>query len=422
MKVLATTGMGRWPFDRLVRALEPVARDHDLVAQIGNGHLRPSYPFVRHMRPSELRRHIAEADVVVTHAGNTVRLVQRMGKVPIVVAREAARGEMGNDHQVRFVETESKLSPMVVLSGDLHGLPEAVERHPEISVDVAARPVPPVATDTQVVEALEAVLDDRAGINPLWDDPTRRLSWAYSQLAHLSGAHLDLGCGHGELIDALVRHAGRDAVGVDAESGKLERATGVVGTGDGWVPDTVRGRVVHLGSRSPLPFADATFASVSMLDVLEHVWSEEAVLAEARRVLEPGGTIVVTVPRRHAFTFLDPGNARFRFPTLHRRLYSLRHGADRYEQRFVAVGDGMRGDTAVERTEHHNYRNDELVDTLDRAGFDVVGVDAANLFWRFADIPRSVLPDRFQHITHPMLRADARAFHSANLFVTARRR
>ena len=35
------------------------------------------------------------------------RLVQRAGKVPIAVARRAARGEMGNDHQVAFLRREA---------------------------------------------------------------------------------------------------------------------------------------------------------------------------------------------------------------------------------------------------------------------------------------------------------------------------
>lgn len=410
-RVVATTGMGRWPFDRLVRALEPVAAHHDVFAQIGAGDHRPSYPHARYLAPSELHRHLAEADVVITHAGNTVRLVQRLGKVPIVVAREAARGEMGNDHQVRFVEHEAGRSPMVVVSGSLGSLLEAVEHHPTTSARVRARSLAaPVGRDA-VATALAPVLADRPGRNPLWDDPTRRRSWAYAQLADLDGPHLDLGCGQGELIDALVRWAGRDAVGVDAEPGKvIRRRSGAAG------------RVVHLGSRSPLPFADGTFSSVSMLDVLEHVWDEQAVLAEAHRVLQPGGTLLVTVPRHHVFTCLDPGNARFRFPGLHRRLYSLRHGRERYVERFVDVADGMRGDTAVERTEHHNYRDEELAELVEGAGFDLTAVDAANLWWRFADIPRSLLPDRWEHLTHPALRADARTFHHANRFVVARRR
>lgn len=411
--VVVTTGMGRWPFDRLVEALEPVAAHHDVWAQIGPGTIRPSYQHVRHAPYGELMERIESADVVITHAGNTVRVVQRMGKVPIVVPREAARGEMGNDHQVRFVDHESEQTPMIILRGELDDLADVIDHYDEYAAAVADRPVPLVASTGSVGDSLRPILSDRRGLNPTWDDPTRRFSWAYAQLAHLDGHHLDVGCGRGEFVEALVTHAGRRAFGVDAEWAKLADSTRNPGA---------VGRVVQLASRSPLPFADSTFSSVSLLDVLEHVWSEKEVLSEIHRVLKPDGVLVVTVPRLHVFSFLDPGNARFRFPGLHRRLYSLRHGSDRYHERFDQTTDGMRGDTALERTDHHNYRNDELIDTLAAAGFQTTAVDAANLFWRFADIPRSVLPDRWQHLTFPMLRADSRLFHRANLFVTARRR
>lgn len=411
VRVFATVGMGRWPFDRLINALEIVAQKHEVFAQIGTGSLVPTFPHQRFMAPSDLDRHIAEADVVVSHGGNQVRCIQRLGKVPIVVAREAQRGEMANDHQVRFVKHEARRSPMVAMFGSLADLGDAVDRHGSIDVALRSRPIPAATPRQQVADVLRDVAVDRHGPNPLGEDPIRRRSWAYAQVAHLEGPHLDVGCGQGELVAALTHDTDRAAVGVDAEADKLRRS----------LDARASGKVVQVGSRSPLPFADASCGSASLLDVLEHVWDEDAVLAEVRRVLRPGGTLVVTVPRRHVFTFLDPGNARFRFPHLHRRLYSARHGADRYATRFHDDRDGMHGDTAIERHEHHNYAAAELAETLRRGGFEPTAVDAANLLWRFADIPRSFLPDRWQHLTDGTLRRDGRTFHQANLFMAARR-
>ena len=45
-----------------------------------------------------------------------------------------------------------------------------------------------------------------------------------------------------------------------------------------------------------LPFADATFDVVSAFDVVEHAHPEEVVLAELRRVLAPGGRLLMSVP------------------------------------------------------------------------------------------------------------------------------
>jgi SAM-dependent methyltransferase len=46
-----------------------------------------------------------------------------------------------------------------------------------------------------------------------------------------------------------------------------------------------------------LPFADATFDHVIASEVLEHIPLDEAAMAEIARVVKPGGTVAVTVPR-----------------------------------------------------------------------------------------------------------------------------
>src|SRR5581483_3245937 len=46
-----------------------------------------------------------------------------------------------------------------------------------------------------------------------------------------------------------------------------------------------------------LPFPDAAFDRVIVSEVLEHIAEDITVLREVRRVLRPGGTIAVTVPR-----------------------------------------------------------------------------------------------------------------------------
>ncbi len=82
----------------------------------------------------------------------------------------------------------------------------------------------------------------------------------------------------------------------------------------------------------------------------------------------------------------------------------------------------MRGDLDAGRAEHTNYRFEDLAALLDEAGFDVVLRDGANLFWRFFDIPRLLVPSRWRRLLDRPLRADGRWFHQANLFVVAERR
>ena len=50
-------------------------------------------------------------------------------------------------------------------------------------------------------------------------------------------------------------------------------------------------------TRSALPFADGAFDRVIAAEVLEHVPDDAAAMAELARVLRPGGTLAVTVPR-----------------------------------------------------------------------------------------------------------------------------
>jgi SAM-dependent methyltransferase len=56
------------------------------------------------------------------------------------------------------------------------------------------------------------------------------------------------------------------------------------------------GNPVTVGSVTCLPFRDGTFDGVLALDVYEHVEDDVRALAETRRVLRRGGTLVLTVP------------------------------------------------------------------------------------------------------------------------------
>jgi glycosyltransferase involved in cell wall biosynthesis/SAM-dependent methyltransferase len=51
-------------------------------------------------------------------------------------------------------------------------------------------------------------------------------------------------------------------------------------------------------NQTPLPLADGRFDVVVCLEVLEHVREQRALLAELRRVLKPGGRLIVSVPDR----------------------------------------------------------------------------------------------------------------------------
>jgi SAM-dependent methyltransferase len=65
---------------------------------------------------------------------------------------------------------------------------------------------------------------------------------------------------------------------------------------------------LYLGDACRLPYGDASFDKMLLSEVLEHLSDDLGALQEARRVLRPGGTLVVTVPYRcYPFTY-DPIN------------------------------------------------------------------------------------------------------------------
>lgn len=407
--------MGPWPFDRLIAAVGAICADNDVFVQTGTSTLTPPCPHAPFLGYEQTQRRIAEADVVITHAGNTVRLVQRLGKIPIAVAREAARNEMRNDHQVAYLRTEVAAGRVVALDGDLSGLADAVARHREVERSmIATMGVAGTALEavdgTRVADLLDDVLARTAAPpNPFEHHPTARYRWAFSQVQGRTGRHLDLGVGDGTFAARLHHDTALDVVGAEVHAGYVAQVHA----------RHPRLPLVRVGEA--LPFADASFDSATMLDVLEHTRSERQTLAEVHRVLRPGGLLVLTVPASHVFSFLDPDNAKFRMPRLHRAVYSLRFGEGTYRRRFEDSSDGLRGDMAWERPWHTNYETVDLLRLLERAGFVPQSKDGANLFWRFFHVPALLAPQPLQRVFDAPLRVDGRVFHRANLFLTAMR-
>ena len=405
LKVFVTVGMGPWPFDRLIAACSALCADHEVFIQTGTSTLVPPCPHEPFIGYDETMRRLAEADVVITHAGNTVRLVERMGKVPIAVAREAARGEMRNDHQVEYLRAEEPRGRVIALWGSLSALARTVADHPAVEEKLLAAMKPLASVDEAAMESvMDGVARSVASGNPFVKHPTARYGWAFEQLRSRTGRHLDLGIGDGTFLSALRDRTALRVVGADPHPGYLTALPGAQ-------------PLVRLGEN--LPFADVSFDSVSMLDVLEHTRDEGSTLAEVHRVLRPGGLLVLTVPARHVFSFLDPDNAKLRLPRLHRAVYAARFGRDVYRQRFEDSSDGLRGDMAWDRSEHTNYRPEDLLGMLTQAGFRPRSRDGANLFWRFLQVPALLAPARARALFDAPLRIDGSLFKSANLFLTA---
>ena len=93
---------------------------------------------------------------------------------------------------------------------------------------------------------------------------------------------LDLGCRSGALTQHFLD--GNTVVGLDVDAAALEKAAAL-----GIEP-------VQANVEEPLPFEDASFDAVVAGELFEHLLFPDALVAEIRRVLRPGGVLVGSVP------------------------------------------------------------------------------------------------------------------------------
>ncbi len=139
-------------------------------------------------------------------------------------------------------------------------------------------------------ERLDAVVRQYARLAPRYDARwshyvSASVEATLERLPGLGGPLLDVGCGTGRLLaDLRAREPATDAAGVDASLAMLAVARTRLAEA---------ARLVAAPAER-LPFAAATFARVVSTSVLHHLADPAAALGEIRRVLRPGGLLLVT--------------------------------------------------------------------------------------------------------------------------------
>ena len=125
---------------------------------------------------------------------------------------------------------------------------------------------------------------------------------------------LDLGCGAGQ-FSALAAASGAVVTGVDVAEVALARARAAYPQLDF--------RLVPFSG--PLPLEDCSFDVIWASEVIEHVADTATWLSEARRVLAPGGTLLITTPAHGRLRLLAHGIERYSEPQgEHLHLYTAR--------------------------------------------------------------------------------------------------
>ncbi len=163
---------------------------------------------------------------------------------------------------------------------------------------------------------------------------------------------LDLGSDNGVVSLLLRRGGGRWASGDLTEEAVAS------------IRDLV-GDDVHLVEGHRLPFPDASFDRVAVVDMLEHVPDEAAFVGELARITRPGGRLVINTPNLK-----------------HTRLRRLRHALGQTDEKHGHLRAGYTPDRLRELLgdrfaleSHRTYSRffSELVDTLLNWGLERLG-------------------------------------------------
>jgi SAM-dependent methyltransferase len=174
---------------------------------------------------------------------------------------------------------------------------------------------------------------------------------AWQPLYYLRGSAkslLDIGCNVGALLQMAQEQ------GIPKLSG-IEINRHAVNTAKERLPDFAAS-ICH-GSADELPWKNNSFDAITMSEVLEHIPSRlrPSVFKEIDRVLKPGGRLIITVPYRGFFHWLDPANIRFYFPKLYSIVSGFVKGFDRK--------DGFEGEKHGV-VWHHHFRYSELEELI----------------------------------------------------------
>lgn len=123
---------------------------------------------------------------------------------------------------------------------------------------------------------------------------------------------LDIACQTGECTEHLLNKS-KYVVGLDLQGSFLSEAK-----------NKRKSELRFINARAEeLPFKEKIFDYCILIDMLECVSNPSKCINEAHRVLKPTGKVIVSIPQRGLFYFLNPDNFKFYLPSIYRKIYYI---------------------------------------------------------------------------------------------------
>lgn len=133
--IFVTVGTHEQQFNRLIKEIDNLKRDHklnhEIFMQIGFSDYEPTHcEFKKLLSHSEMDFYMQNSEVVITHGGPaTFMSVISNGKTPIVVPRQSRYGEHINNHQFEFAKKVLEKGYQFDLIDDISCLLETIQKN-----------------------------------------------------------------------------------------------------------------------------------------------------------------------------------------------------------------------------------------------------------------------------------------------------
>jgi len=226
--------------------------------------------------------------------------------------------------------------------------------------------------------------------------------------------YLDFGCRNGDLLYELQRNGIiKTGVGVDLDGDAITAA---------------KKRYIDIDFRlvkknDKFKEEDNTFDIITIIGVVEHVFDQISLIKELKRILKPGGILIVAVPGQHLFSFLDMGNFKFRFPKLHKFFVRFKYTNEQYNARYVSNEFGCIGDIEAEKAWHEHFSRSSMQALINEVeNLEILDIDGLGFYHRILNNIKYFLPSKVKPVMEGVINWDLKKYDKCELIFLLRKK